>query len=183
MPMVPESSEAVECISRMESDVFMEGEKVMKDPSNKKPFTCKLLIFMHILLGIGAVFGGGVLVIDPSGGLIKMPITLLENSPFNNFLIPGIILLIILVILPLIISYALTTKWSWKVANRLNIFTEMHWSWAFSLYTAFALIIWITVEGFFMKQFVAIHVFYIFLGLIIQVVTMLPSVQKFYQVR
>lgn len=155
----------------------------MENTTNKKPFSCKLLILLHVLLGTGAVFGGLVLVIDPSGGLIKMPITLLENSPFNNFFIPGTILLAILGILPLIISYALITKWSWRVANRLNIFTTMHWSWAFSLYIAFALIIWITIEGFFLKQFVAIHVFYIFLGLIIQAVTVLPSVQKYYQVR
>lgn len=150
---------------------------------NKKPFTCKLLILLHILLGVGAFFGGLVLVIDPSGGLIKMPMTFLVNSPFNNFLIPGIILLAILGIFPLIISYALITKWDWKVANRLNIFTEMHWSWAYSLYIGFALIIWITVEGFIMKQIAAIHVGYIFLGLVIQAVTVLPSVQKYYRVR
>ncbi|HBP64897.1 MAG TPA: hypothetical protein DD730_11640 [Desulfosporosinus sp.] len=155
----------------------------VENTTNKKPFSCKLLIFLHILLGIGAVFGGLVLVIDPSGDLIKMPITLLENSPFNNFFIPGIILLVILGILPLIISYALITKWSWKLANKLNMFTTMHWSWAFSLYIAFALIIWITIEGFFLKQFAAIHVFYIFLGLVIQAVTVLPSVQRYYQVR
>jgi len=136
----------------------------VENTTNKKPFSCKLLIFLHILLGIGAVFGGLVLVIDPSGDLIKMPITLLENSPFNNFFIPGIILLVILGILPLIISYALITKWSWKLANKLNMFTTMHWSWAFSLYIAFALIIWITIEGFFLKQFAAIHVFLYFSG-------------------
>ncbi len=53
---------------------------------NRKPFTCKLLILLHLLLGVGAVFGGLVLVIDPCGGLIKMPVFLLENSPFSNFL-------------------------------------------------------------------------------------------------
>ncbi len=67
---------------------------------NKMPFTSKLLILLHLLLGLGAVFGGIMLVIDPSGELIKMPITLLENSPFNSFLIPGIILLVVLGVLP-----------------------------------------------------------------------------------
>jgi len=151
--------------------------------TNKKPFTCKLLIFMHILLGVGAVFGGLVLIIDPSGGILKMPMTLLEYSPFNNFLIPGIILFTVLGIVPLIISYSLITRCYSNVANRFNLFTEMHWSWAYSLYIGFALIIWITIEGFFMKQLAAIHVVYIFLGLAIQAVTMLPSVQKYYRVR
>lgn len=152
----------------------------MKNDVNKKPFTCKLLIFLHLLLGIGAVFGGSVLTIDPTGRLLKMPITLLENSPFNSFLIPGIILFAVLGVSPLIISIALITKWQWKVADRINIFTEMHWSWTYSLYIGFALIIWITLEGFFIGEIVMIHVGYIFLGLMIQAVTLLPSVQKHY---
>ena len=144
----------------------------LKNTIRKKPMTCKLLIFIHVLLGIGAVSGGLVLVIDPSGGLIKMPLTILKNSPFNNFLIPGIILLVMLGVVPLVVSYALITKWNWKAANRLNVFSEMHWSWAYSLYIGFALIIWITV-----------HVVYIFLGLAIQAVTVLPSVQKYYRAK
>ena len=46
----------------------------MENNLNKIPFTSKLLISLHLLLGIGAVFGGMVLIIDPSGRLIKMPI-------------------------------------------------------------------------------------------------------------
>lgn len=155
----------------------------MEDTTNKKPLPCKLLIFMHILLGIGAVFGGLVFILDPSGGLLKMPLTLLENSPFNNFLIPGIILFVILGIVPLIISYALMTKPDGKGANRFNLFHERHWSWAYSLYIGFALIIWITVQCLFLEQMVAIHGVYIFLGLIIQAVTVLPSVQTYYQIK
>jgi hypothetical protein len=63
-----------------------------------------------LILGIGAVFGGLVLIIDPSGGMIKMPITLLENSSFDSFLIPGMILFVVLGVFPLIISFALVTK-------------------------------------------------------------------------
>lgn len=152
----------------------------MGSPYNKMPLSCKFLIFMHLILGIGAVFGGLVLIIDPSGGIIKMPRTLLENSPFDSFLIPGMILFAVLGVFPLIISFALVTKWHWNAANRLNIFSKMHWSWAYSLYIGFALIIWITVELFLIKGIALIHVGYIFLGLIIQAVTMLPSVQKYY---
>lgn len=152
----------------------------MKNDIAEKPIACKLLIFLHLLLGIGAVCGGLALALDPSGGLIKMPITLLDPSPFNNFLIPGIILLVMLGIIPLIISYALITKRHWKAADTLNVFPGMHWSWAFSLYIGFALIIWITLQVYFIKQIAFIHVFYVFLGLLIQATTLLPSVQKYY---
>lgn len=152
----------------------------MENTPNKIPVTSKLLILLHLLLGIGAVFGGMVLIIDPSGKLIKMPITLLKNSPFHSFLIPGIILLIVLGVLPLIVSFALATKRQFSIANRLNLFAEMHWAWAYSIYISFALIIWITVEAFFIHDVALIHVAYIFLGLAIQAVSLLPSVQKYY---
>lgn len=152
----------------------------MGNLKNSKPFSCKFLIFMHLILGIGAVFGGSVLIIDPSGGIIKMPVSLLENSPFDNFLIPGMILFIVLGVFPLIISFALVKKWHCNAANRLNVFTNMHWAWAYSLYIGFALIIWITIELFFIQGVALIHVGYIFLGLMIQGVTMLPSVQEYY---
>ncbi len=153
---------------------------IVVNPPDRKPLTCKLLIFMHVLLGIGAVFGGLVLVLDPSGGLIKRPITLLENSPFNNFLIPGIILFTMLGVFPLIISFALITKWEWLAPYTLNIFAEKHWSWTYSLYIGFALIIWVTVQVFMIDHVSIIHVVYILIGLSIQVVTLLPSVQNHY---
>ena len=152
----------------------------MSVESIKKPFTCKLLIFLHIVLGIGAIFGGLGLVIDPSGELIKMPIYLLEYSPFENFLIPGLILLVMLGILPLIVSYGLIRKRHWKVADRFNIFPEKHWSWTLSLYIGFILIIWITVQVYVIRQIALVHEVYIFLGLIIQATTLLPSVQEHY---
>ncbi|MHB1128306.1 MAG: hypothetical protein ACYC2T_15440 [Bacillota bacterium] len=154
----------------------------MENRLNKKPFTGNVLIILHFLLGIGALFGGLVFVIDPSGELIKMPIALLENSPFNSFLLPGLILFSVLGVLPITISHALIKKWSWNLANRLNIFTDKHWVWAFSLYIGFALIIWITIEVFFIKEIAAVHLVYIFLGLLIQAVTLLPSVQKYYHI-
>lgn len=152
----------------------------MKNSPNQKPFSVKFLVFLQIFLGIGAVFGGLVLVIDPSGSLIKMPISLLEQSPFHNFLIPGIILFSVLGMIPLIVTLGLITKRDWKKANALNIFKEMYWSWTYSLYLGFALIIWITAEVYFIKHVAIIHVVYIGIGLAIQAVTLLPSVQKYY---
>lgn len=147
---------------------------------NKMPFAPKILVLLHLLLGIGAIFGGIVLIIDPSGELIKMPISLLEHSPFESFLIPGLILFIVLGLIPSIIAFSLVTKRQIKVADRLNIFKEKLWSWTYSIYISFALIIWITVEVFIIKHIMIVHVLYIFLGLAIQAVTLLPSVQKYY---
>lgn len=151
--------------------------------ATKRPVAGKLLIFMQVLLSLGALFGGLVLIIDPSGELIQMPITLLEHSPFSNFLIPGMILLVMLGILPLVVTYGLIRNQPRELANRLNLFPEKHWAWTYSLYIGFILIIWIAVEAYFIQHFAVIHLGYIILAVLIQAITLLPSVQRYYTSR
>ena len=43
--------------------------------------------------GLSGIFGGFMLVNDPSGKSLDMNILWLESTPFNNYLIPGIVLL------------------------------------------------------------------------------------------
>ena len=50
---------------------------------------------LQSLIGIGAVICGALLVIGPDGRYLQMPIDLLRNSPFRNFLIPGLILFLV----------------------------------------------------------------------------------------
>ena len=54
--------------------------------------TRKVAIALLFFNAFSAIFGGASLIFDPSGEFLQMPIDLLEFSPFNNFLIPGIIL-------------------------------------------------------------------------------------------
>jgi hypothetical protein len=45
------------------------------------------------LIGLGAIGGGFLLIRDPSGEALGLPLSLLEKSPFPDFLIPGLFLL------------------------------------------------------------------------------------------
>jgi hypothetical protein len=47
---------------------------------------------LQSLIGIGAVVSGALLVIGPDGRYLQIPLEMLENTPFRNFLIPGVIL-------------------------------------------------------------------------------------------
>jgi hypothetical protein len=51
-----------------------------------------LLLFVN---GSGAVYGGFQMITDPSGSKLQMPLSFLEFSPFEDYLIPGIILFIV----------------------------------------------------------------------------------------
>jgi magnesium-transporting ATPase (P-type) len=144
------------------------------------------IINIHIsllaFLGIGAIGGGGALIISPSGKLLGgIPLSLLKNSPFNDFLIPGIILFFVLGIFPCLVAYSLLKKTANNLAESLNFFKDMYWAWSFSIYVAFALIIWIQVEMYFMQAVVWLHTFYMILAIVIIFVALLPQVRSFYK--
>ena len=57
----------------------------------KVPFN-KLLGYLQIFIGVGAIAGGIQLIIVPDGSGMGMTTEILSRSPFNSFLIPGITL-------------------------------------------------------------------------------------------
>lgn len=43
-------------------------------------------------IGLGAVICGLMLVLEPDGGSVGLPLDLLEHAPFSDYLIPGMVL-------------------------------------------------------------------------------------------
>jgi hypothetical protein len=149
-------------------------------PGLTRPFTVVILYILLAFLGLGALGGGIALVIDPSGEMMGMPVSMLEKGPFSDFLIPGIVLLTVFGIVPLLVLYGLIKRPEWGLADKLNPFKELISFWALSLYIGFGQIIWIMVETYILNAVALVHVFYMCLGLSIQVVTLLPSVQRYF---
>ncbi|MBY0119264.1 hypothetical protein NST33_23315 [Paenibacillus sp. FSL L8-0435] len=139
-----------------------------------------LLMLMLGMLGIGAIIGGIILIIDPSGSMVNLPASLLENSPFASFLFPGIILLLVLGVMPTTIAISLIRYVHWGMGERMNLYPDRYWAWTFSLYTGFALIIWIMAQVYWIQDVSIIHLVYFAWGVGIQVVTLLPGVQQIY---
>ncbi|MEH6761666.1 MAG: hypothetical protein V7687_10930 [Maribacter arcticus] len=97
-------------------------------------------------------------------------------------MIPGIILFTVLGIIPLLLIPALIKKPDSRLADRLNLFKDMHWSWSYSIYVAFALIGWIQIQLIFLQSAVYwLHTFYIFYGLLIILIALLPQMRIAYQ--
>jgi hypothetical protein len=140
-----------------------------------------IYLVLLALLGIGAIFGGGVLIISPSGELFGMPLSMLVNSPFSDFLLPGVILFSVLGLMPCWVVWALIKKPIYKIAESLNFFTDMYWAWSFSIYTAFALIIWIQIEMYFVQSVHWSHTLYMFWAIAIIFVALLPPVKNLYK--
>lgn len=109
-----------------------------------------LLFGLHLFVGIGAIFGGGMAILNPAGpgGMSKEA---LVNSPFENFLIPGIILFTIIGLGNIFSAITICFK------SRFQGYISSIFSWA--------LVIWIVVQCIMLGGVVFLHVIYFCIGL------------------
>ena len=143
--------------------------------------TRNVLLFLLGFLGLGALGGGGMLSISPSGQLLGMPLSLLAGSPFHDFLVPGLLLFSVLGVAPCLLVVALLKKPASPLAERFNFSPDMHWAWTGSIYVAFALIIWLQMEMMFLNAVNWLHTFYMFLAVAILLVALLPQIRGLYK--
>ena len=62
----------------------------------------KAAVALEVLLSLGALAGGLVLVIAPRGEIMPLPLSALAGSPFDTYLVPGLILFGVLGLGPLV---------------------------------------------------------------------------------
>ena len=141
----------------------------MNDKTSR-PVSVIILFILILFQALSGIAGGIGLVSDPSGESIGIPVSWLDGSPFSDYMIPGLILLFVLGVFPLIVFYGLLKKF--------------RYSWSGSLLIAFGLIIWIGVEiliiGYQAKP--PLQLIYGSLGLILLILTLLPSVRNYYNI-
>lgn len=118
----------------------------------------RLLFGLHLFVGIGALAGGLAAITNPFGPM-GMPTEPLKNSPFSNYLIPGIILFVIIGLGNIISAIMFRFK------SRYQGYISSIFSWA--------LMIWIIVQCIILKSIVSLHVIYFIIGLIEAVLSMI----------
>ena len=79
-----------------------------------------------------ALAGGVTLLIAPSGEIVGLSSAPLDGTPFEDFLVPGIILFVVFGLVPAVVCYAL--------------YTRRWWGWIASLGVAGAILVWVLVE-------------------------------------
>lgn len=111
----------------------------------------RLLLGMHLFVGIGALVGGLAAIINPQEPL-GMPLEPIKNSPFSNYLIPGIILFTILGLGNLGSALMLRLK------SRFQGYISSVFSWA--------LVIWIVVQCIMLNAVAFLHILFFVFGLV-----------------
>lgn len=115
-------------------------------PPKRHPLLLPTLLFV----GFTAAAGGGLLLADPSGGHLSMPTSLLDDSPFSDFLVPGAVLAFLVAGSAFVAAYADLAR--------------VHWADKAARIAALVLLGWMVGELVFVGEFVALQALYVVLG-------------------
>jgi hypothetical protein len=98
-----------------------------------RPRSLWALVGLLVVLGVRGTLGGLQFVIDPSGDIVGLSTDALAGSPFADYLLPGLVLLFVLGLVPLLVAGGL-------LGGR-------RWAWTGAVGVAVTLAIWVLVEG------------------------------------
>ena len=107
---------------------------------------------LQAFIGLGALGGGFMLVRDPSGSALELPMSLLEGSPFPDFLIPGMFL------------FAVNGVGS-MIGAGLS-FTRRRYAQEIAIVLGAILVAWIVIQVVIISSFHWLHVLYFILGVV-----------------
>ena len=142
-----------------------------------------LLYAAMIFLAISGLYGGVILLVDPSGSKLQLSISLLENTMFTNYFIPGLTLLLLLGLVPSFTFYGLISKRKNRIASKLNLYNKKHWAWTFSIYSGIILITWIDIQVMLIGGGYTIQTVYALLGVLILILTLTPEINRSYKLK
>jgi hypothetical protein len=153
----------------------------MPSISGKRPVADWVLIALLLLLSVSALIPGAMFMLAPDGHLIQMPMSNLNESPFKNYFIPGLLLFLFVGVFPMAVAYGLWRMPAWNWPNLINPFKLQHWSWAGSLAAGVILITWITVQVLLIKSVAFLHYLYWCWGIFVVLLTLTSRVRQFHQ--
>jgi hypothetical protein len=139
-------------------------------PNTQRPALPRLLAAALGLLSLNALYGGGALTLDPSGGRLRLPRDLLAGSPFPDYRVPGLVLLLGFGVAPPAVVAGLL------LGVRRPALLGHGWPWLGAVAIGVAQVIWLGVQVAVIGYQGALQVTLLVLALLI--VALAPGVRR-----
>ena len=146
----------------------------------KRPFALWLLVISLVFLALGGLYGGVTMLMDPSGHLIQMAEVLpLLHVP--NYILPGLFLVFVMGLAPLVLTFGLLARPRWALFDRLFQWSGYYWAWTGSLTLGIVLIIWLCIQALLIGFRWPIQYVTATNGLVIILFALIPNVRRFFK--
>lgn len=145
----------------------------------KRPLMLWPLVLCLLILSLGGGFAGGIMMLmDPSGEMLGVA-ELLPLLPVPNFILPGIFLLLVMGLFPLMLAITLVTRPEWPWIDSLLRWSNHYWAWTGTLILVAILAVWLIYEVWLIGSFPITNITAV-LGLLILLFALLPAVRRYY---
>lgn len=148
----------------------------------ERPFAVWLLVLVLVVLALGGLSGAWGFLSDPSGVVMGMD-SVLDKLPVSDYTLPGILLLLLMFITPLVIVYGLLRKPAWTWTAPIVGWSGAHWSWAGSLILGLGLALWLAIQAVLIGFTSPNQWFTATLDAAILLLTLVPAVRRYYTER
>lgn len=145
----------------------------------KRPFLLWILVFWLLFLALGGLYGGIAMLLDPSGGSLQIT-EVLSLLPVPNYVLPGLFLLFVMGLIPLLLIYALLARPNWPWIEPFFRWSNHHWAWTGTMLLTLLLAIWLIVEALFIGFKWPIQYVTAVNGLFILVFASWPSIRNYF---
>ena len=139
----------------------------MDSRDKRRPRWSYLLLACLVFLGGGAIYGGVSFILDPTGGTLGIPLEWIRDSPFGNFLVPGIFLLVVLGVGSVVAAYGIARRrvWAWPVGISLGTTT----------------VLWIGIQYAVIQHYFILQPIIAGVGTAIVALLLIPSMRRYYR--
>jgi len=146
----------------------------------KRPFLFWLLVFLLIFLGVGGLYGGLTMMMDPGGHTLHME-SILPLLPVSSLFLPGLFLVIVMGFYPLLMAYGMIWHPIWPWANRVTVWSRHYWAWTGALTVGALLVLWLIFQILVIGFRWPIQYINLINAILIVGVALHPRTQKFFE--
>jgi hypothetical protein len=150
-----------------------------KPAPEDRPHALWPLLAMMGILSIGGFIGGISFVADPTGDGIGAHLSWLDQTPVSDFLLPGLFLLVVYGLVPLLLMCGLVWRFSPGFLRRVNGRIGYQWSWAGTIAVGSVLMIWIVYELTVLPERMVLQPILLAVGALMVAIPLLPPIRRY----